>query len=400
MNFEMVGKLSIPKASDKFSPYEDKVYDSGWQNKTLKFNVRAGDNSHLLQIKAGAWSDEKKRNASLIYVFTKGSVDDSGNKTKGETIQIPFKDRFTSKRLPEVAEFRKYVIDLEEPGRRFKLQTAANNIKEGNSVSDETLKELGVESEDQINDALETSLKKRHEYIHMWDFVDMVKKVVESDKYKDKKFLIKGNGEYQYSEQNDRIYDSLVPNRIYLAADDAEEYSIGNAVMYFGEDAVDDMSVEEKGKYYVSGYMLEYESKDRPNLPVPITIVVPNDTSDEKASKRTKAIIKKFTTSGDTYKEYGVEFKMLNGAQRADIKLEDLDDDVREDIECGLLTLEDVARDLGGSTYGDRVTEWQFLKPGRGYTSGSKESVFTADDFVIKNADDVVEDLFDDEDEL
>lgn len=398
MNFETVCKLSVPKDTDKFKAYEDKVYPSGWEGKTQKFNAKAGDNSHLLQIKTGAWADEKKRNTSPIYVITKSSVDENGNKTKGESIQIPFKDRFTSNRLSEVADFRKMVIDLEEPGRRFKLQNAANSIKEGNSVSDETLKELGLESEDQIEKALEDSLKKRHEFIHAWDFVDYVHKVLESDKYKNKKFFIRGVGEYQYSEQNERIYSNLVPNRIYLAADDAEEYITGNAVMYFGEDAVDDMSVEENGKYYISGYMLEYESKDRPHLPVPITIVVPNDTSDEKAIKRTQAIIKKFKVEGEKFRAYGIEFNMLNGAQRADIKLEDLDDDVRSDIECGLLTLEDVAKDLGGSVYGERVQEYRFLKPARGYTTGSKESDYTVDDFEIKPiVDEVDDDLFDDD---
>ena len=99
------------------------------------------------------------------------------------------------------------------------------------------------------------SNKKRHEFISEWDFAEFIKKVIDSGKYSDKKFYIKGNANYSYSDNKKQVYESYVPQRIYLADDDADEYSTATIKMIFNTDSLDDMSVEEKGKYYVNGYI-------------------------------------------------------------------------------------------------------------------------------------------------
>lgn len=147
----------------------------------------------------------------------------SGKKTKGESIQIPFKERLTSPKLAEVAEFKKFIFDLEKPGRRYKLQNMADKLHEGSEPTDEELKEVGLTSPDEVSDALEKSIKKRHEFISEWDYIDFIKKVIDSGKYADKKFFIRGNGEYQYSDNKGTVYESYMPNRIYLAAEDLED---------------------------------------------------------------------------------------------------------------------------------------------------------------------------------
>ena len=103
MNFEMVGKLSIGKDSEKFHPYQETKYDSGWVRKQLMFNATCGDNRHMLTVTAGAFADGH----GDVYSFTKGAVDENGNKVKGESIKIPFKERLTSPKLAEIAEFKK-----------------------------------------------------------------------------------------------------------------------------------------------------------------------------------------------------------------------------------------------------------------------------------------------------
>ena len=402
MNFEMTGKLSIPKETEKFHPDTEKTYDSGWVRKQLMFNVACGDNRHMLTVTAGAFGDGHGE----IYSFTKGGVDENGNKVKGESIKIPFKERLTSPKLAEIAEFKKFIIDLEKPGRRYKLEKAAEKIKEGISLTDEELKEIGLESEVDVNSELDKSNKKRHEFISEWDFIDMIKKVINSDKYKDKKFFIRGNGEYQYSDKNERVYESYVPNRIYLAADDADETSTATINILFNSESLDDMSVEEKGKYYVNGYMMEYDNNRKSNIPVPVTITipVPSDDADEKAKKRAESIKHKFMVNDDTFKEYGAVVNMLNGAQKQEIDISMLTDEEREDIECGLITLDDIRRDLGGNVYGERVKEYQFVKPARNFARGRKDTVYTAEDMIIKALDnelpDGTEDLFEDDDEL
>lgn len=398
MNFEMIGRLSLPRATDKFEPFSTKKYESGWIRKQLMFNVTCGDNRHMLSIADGAFDDEH----GDIYSFSKSTVDESGNRVKGETLIIPFKDRLTSPKLAEVAEFKKFVIDLERPGRRYKLEKASEKIKEGTSLTDEELKDLDIEDESEVNQELEKSKKRRNEFISGWDYIDYIFKLIDSGKYKDKKFFIRGNGEYQYSDKNQRVYESYIPNRIYLAADDAEESSIATINVLFNSESLDEMSVEEKGKYFVNGYMMEYDGNRKSNIPVPVTITipVPTDNADEKAKKRIEAIKHKFMVEDDSFKEYGAVVNMLNGAQKLEITEDMLTDEQREDLDCGLITMDDIRAELGGSVYGERIREYQFLKPAKGFTKGRQDTVYTADDMVIKPlADEVdeMEDLFDDE---
>jgi hypothetical protein len=392
MNFEMLGKLSIGKETEKFKPFSTQVYDSGWKRTSLKFNAVCGDNRHMLQVDAGCFEDGH----GDIYTFSKATVNEDGSKKKGESFKIPFKDRLTSKKLADVAEFKKFVFDLEEPGRRFKLKNMAEAIKEGKGVTDEQLAEVGLENESEITKAYEDSQKKHHEFIYEGDFIDFIKKVIDSGKYKDKKFLIKGNGNYSYSEKNERVYENYVPQRIYLAADDAEEYSTANITLLFGSESLDDMSVEEKGKYYVSGWEMNYDSNRKGNIPVPTTI-----TFSAENEKLATALKKKFTVDDDKIYEYGVEVSMLNGAQKSEIDESLLTEEQLEDINLGLITLDDIRKDMG-QVYGDRIQEYQFAKVGRGYTSGRKDTAFSTDDMVIKSiVDDATDDLFDDdEDEI
>lgn len=403
MNFEMVGKLSISKDTEKFHPWQETTYEkSGWVKRRIMFNAICGDNRHLLVVDAGAFADGH----GDVYTFSKGSVDADGKKIKGESLKIPFKERLTSKKLPEVAEFKKFIFDLEKPGRRYKLEKVAEKVKEGTSLTDEELAEMEIASEAELDEALAKSNKKRHEFISEWDFAEFIKKVIDSGKYKDNKFLIRGNGDYSYSEKNGNVYESYIPNRIYLADDDKDEQSTATFNILYNKDSLDDMSVEEKGKYFVNGFMMEYDHNRKGNIAVPVTITIPTAPEDanDKDKKKVEAIKRKFVVDDETYKELGIVANMLNGAQKVEITDDMLTDEQKEDLDCGLITLDDIRADLGGSVYGDRIKEYQFVKLGRGFTKGRQDTVYTDDDMVIKPIEDVAdedapEDLFQDEDD-
>ena len=74
MNFEMLGKISIGKESEKFKPYIKNVYPSGWEKTILKFNAICGDNRHMLTIDTGYWADGH----GDIVVFGKDTYNESG----------------------------------------------------------------------------------------------------------------------------------------------------------------------------------------------------------------------------------------------------------------------------------------------------------------------------------
>ncbi len=405
MNFEMVGKISLSKPTDKFKPYTETKYDSGWVRRRIMFNAICGDNKHLLTVEAGSYADGH----GDVYTYTKRTTDAGGNTIQGKPITIPFKDRFTSPKIAEVAEYRKFVVDLEKQGRRYKLENAAEKVKGGTRLTDDELKELGIKSESEINDTLEKSRRKRHEFIHEWDFLDFIKKIIDSGKYAGSKFLIRGSGDYMYSDSRERVYENYVPQRIYLANEDAAEYSSATLKVIYGGDALDDMSVNDKGKYFVNGYMMEYDRNRKGRIPVPVTVAIPavSENAGDKEKKFIEGIKRKFTVNDDTYKELGIEVKMINGAQKLEITDDMLTDEQREDIECGLITMDDIRADLGGSVYGDRIREYQFVKIARGFTQGRNDTIFTSEDMIIKPIEDDLpedaEDLFEndnDEDEL
>ena len=380
--FEMVGRLTIGKETDKFKPYEEKTFDSGWVKRKLFFNVIAGDNRHMMTVDGGTFKDGHGE----VYLFSKGSTDESGKKVKGESFKIAFKDRFTSPRLKEVAEFKKFVFDLEIPNRRYLLQKLADSIHEGKSATDEELKSVGLEAENEVAEALEKSKKRHHEFVTEWDFAEFIKKVIDSGKYKDKKFKFIGNNTITYSDKNERYYSNNVPTRIYLAKDDEDEFSTATVTLIYNKDSLDDGSLEEKGKYYINGYVFDYDNNRKKNIPCPYTITLENITedADEKTKKASQLYIKQFTIDDDSFKQIGVVVNLLNGAQKMEIDESMLTEFQQDMLLCGEITLDDIRKELGGNVYGDRIQENQFVKLAKGFSKGREDTVYTDDDFVIK----------------
>lgn len=384
--FRMTGTLSLPKETEKFKPYATKTSASGWNMDRLRFNVTCGDNRHMMSVDALYRADE----SNDITVFTKGGVDDNGNKVKGEAIKIKFKDRLTDPRLVEVAEYRKFVVDTEVRGRRQALSRAMDNIKEGKTISDEELQALGIANESEIPAEIEKSKKKRKEFISEKDFLEHIKKVIDSGKYKDKMFSISGSIVVELNKMNGQFYTKFQPNRLYLAGDDAEPMCEGEFKVYYGKDGFDALSVEETGKYYLNGYTFEYNTDTKKNdLAAPITLVLPAKVEhDNKWEKIAAKFVKYFTVDGDEYKEIGLKCALLNGAQRKELDLDDLDEETRENIELGLITMDDVKRELGiSNTYGDRVQEYKIVGLMQGYSRGAIDTTFVEEDFQIKIAE-------------
>lgn len=393
ISFDMVAKLAIGKETEKFKPYETTEYKSGWTNRTLRFNAISGDNRFMLTAKGGCYSD----GSGDLYLFSKDSVDESGNKVKGKMFTIPFKDRFNEDKIAETAEWKKFTCDLEIPGRRWKLEHAVEKLNDGHEFTDEELAELGVDNVKNIAAELEKSKKKRKEFLSAYDYAEFLYKMLTSDKYKDKKFHVRGTYEMQYSDEKQRWYNSYVPTRIYLAKEDEEETATENVVLFYDENSLDDCSVEEKKKYYVNGYVETYDNNRKKNIFAPYTVVINADDNEKKIKK----LVDMFTVD-DGVKQLGLVVDMIDGAQKTEITLESLSEEIQDNILCGIVEFEDVKRELGNSTYGDRVTENRFKKLGKGYSAGAHDTVYTSEDFAISplGSDNEDLDLFADDDDL
>ena len=125
--------------------------------------------------------------------------------------------------------------------------------------------------------------------------------------------------------------------------------------------------------------------------------------------KKVNALKKKFACDSGEIKCINLNLDVVDGSERKEIRLEDLDPEVQDDISMGILDFETVKREMGGGIVGPRVQELRFA--GLGSTRGAQETVYTEDDMhpaVMKASEDEEEeendtdiDLFsDDEDEL
>lgn len=374
VQFDITGKISIGKETESFKPYEERAFNSGWTNKTLNWNIISGDNRFNLRNRGGFFADGHND----VVVFAKDGVDGNGNKIKGDMFRIPWKERLTHSRLAEVVEWKKWIVELEKPRFRWELQNALDKVKEGEELTEEEVVKFGASDEKGLTAALEKSQKKRKEFIAEADFVDFMYKVISSGKYADKKFRITGTYDMQYSEENQRFYCNYVPQRVYLVEDEAEETATANTTLYYNHESLVDAK-EEKGKYYVNGYVSVYDNNRKANVFAPYAIAFDANDNEKKVNK----LVDMFTIEDESVKEVGVVVSLLNGAQRTSIELEDLDEETQDNILLGLTTLEDVRKELGGSMYGERITENKFVKFARGYARGAEETAYTSDNLTI-----------------
>lgn len=390
--FDFVCTLSLGKETDKFKPYEEKRFNSGWINRTLKFNAISGANRHMLEIKGGCWEDGH----GSVMTFSKPP---EGETRGGEKLEIPWGERNNKAQIDKVANFRKFVVDLEVPGRRYALK----KIVDG-EATDETYEVAGVGTVEDAEKALKASDEKRHEFIAEWDFATFVHKLVSSEKTKGVKFRVQGN--INISEYEGKFYQHFEPTRIYRATDDAEPKVEASININYGKGAIDDGSVEEKGRYYINGYTFNYDSQRKKQIPCPVSLVLPVG-KDEKSAAYVEVLKRNFTVNdidGNICKELTVKVDCVNGAEILELTEDMLSDNEKDLLIIGAITMEDIARDRGQQVYGDRIREFVVTGFAKGWLSGSKPTAYTTDDFVLlpletTSVDTVTNDIFSDDDD-
>lgn len=398
--FDFVGKISPCKETENFKPFETRKFDSGWQKETLKFNVSCGSNRHLLEI--GVLLAPVLENTT-IYTTTKGGQNSDGSKVKGENIQVKFADRTKPDIVESVANFKKFVIDTEFPGRRQNLEHAIDKFKSG-EITDEQMEQLGVKTLAECEEALEKSNKKRHEYIFEYDFIEFLNKLIAKPEIKDWNWHVTGNYTLEYNSKDDKWYRKFNPQRIYRAADDAEIKSQGTFGVVFGKEAIDDTDFDETGKIHINGFIGQYLGNPYKKVcysPMMFTI---DGNGDDKAKKKALGFKKIFTFPDECereYREIGITCDILDGAQVVELSEDMLTDEQKENIEFGLITLDDIKRELGKPVYGDKVQDIVVVGLARGYSGGAKDTEYTEADLgkPVSATDTVVTDIFDEDDD-
>lgn len=322
--FNFVGKIVPVKDTEKFKGYTETVYDSKWMKQRLVFNLIAGDNRHLVEINAGKWQDDKKN--SVIYTMSRATEG-----KKSEKIQIPWDKRSDPKTIETVAGNRIFTIDTDYFAHRKALQDAGDTV------------------------ALEESNKKRRHFLAGTDFCDFAKKVVYSDKIKDWTFRVSGDIVYTYSEKTGAYYQAYEVNKIYRVDEKTEPASDVNIPFYFAEGFIDKDSVEETGKAIMSGYTQFYVSDTKRNWFCPVSLVMRGDADIIDIAEET---LNNFEDS-EICKAL-ISCQAINGAQRRDVKVEDLDERTQKAIKAGIMSEAQAIRNAGGQVYGERMQELRF----------------------------------------
>ena len=372
--FNFIGYLKPVKNSEDRKGFMVTNYDSGWMSERLRFIVVAGDNRHFVEINAGRWKEENK---NTIYGFTKGE-----NGAKGEPVQIPWAKRNSPDVIEKMVGWKVFTVDTETFSHRKELEESGDT------------------------EALEVANKKRRHFLAATEFCEFVNKLVNSDKAKDMKFCVKGVINYTYSEKNDRYYSTYEVNKIYRVDDDTPVSSEVNVDFFFTEGAMDSSDYAETGKAVVSGYTQFYDSTTKKFWFCPMGLAL-RCGADEAGLKKIKGYDKIFSKfEDDVVRKISLTCQAIDGAPKVDVTYDDLSDEVKENVDFGLISLEDAIRDAGGSMYGDKIQEIRIEKLGRGSSKGSETTVYTVEDinrkpFKEEEKVEEIEDIFsDDDDEL
>lgn len=360
-NISFTGK--IRKIKDGYSEQE---FSGGLIKRRLRFQALCGNSVQWLEVSALVWKDEKKNK-----VYTLKSVEGA----KDEKMTVEWANRLNPDVVASVPGYKRFVVDTDTFSHRKELEDAG------------------------LDDELEKSKKKRKEFIHESDFMDYLIKVLDSEKSNNMIFRINGVAEYSYGNKKDVYYRSFIPQKIFRVLDDTEQCCSGSMKLYFAEGAVDDTCVDETGDYIINAFVDYYDQNAKMNAFAPIAVKIGKD------HKMANGFVKRFSKAEDEeIKELGVTVDFVNGAKSVDITMDMLSDEQREAIEDGMCTFEQIKAELGGTTYGERVTEIRLTGLMKGYSSGVQDTMYSIDDLRKKPIKDTpkadkVPDIFEDDDD-
>lgn len=368
--FEIIATLKAAKETDTFKPFEVRDFNSGWQNTRYRFNAISGTNRFMLEIGGGKWVDDKK---NQIFTFSRAEAG-----KKPEKMTVKWEDRKNPEVIDKVAGYRIYTCNLLTFDER------------------KALEEEGKEDE---------AKKKNHQFLEKTEFASLVKRVIDSGKYAGTKFRILGTVDFQYNAKNNQFYRTLSVDKMYKVADDTPCKAEMTLNAFYIEGTVDAESYDDTKKMFFNCYTDHYFSSVKGNRFVPLTLVI-NGNGDEKAEKKAMAFKKMFEKFDDeaTVRKVGLVCQMIDGAEEQAVTYDDLDEDTRDNIDMGLIALEDAIKAVGGTMMGNRITETRVKSLSRTSAKGSEPTVFTEDDLkklpVVEAVEEEIDIFANDEDDF
>lgn len=262
--------------------------------------------------------------------------------TDNEKLDVDWDDRFDEDVISNVANYRKYIVDLgDDHGGRQEFITAYDMIEH------------------------------LHKYLPDYDGRVVVTGQFTRDWYGKKKMYFS-----KFRVQNVFAAPDERKNRLLLTMD-----------LFYNKNSLDDGDFDETKKMTLDCYIEQYINKDEGRKYVPIQVVFSGakyDLSNEKHKKLFDYKMKYIKVKNKNMVHIPWEVVLLRGAEEADFDESMLTDSQREQVELGIKTVDDFRPK--GNIYGDRIDEFRLFEPKLegDYADGVLECEDTADEFEEK----------------
>ena len=381
--FEFVGTLAIPKATEKFKPVAD--YDKQhWKGHKVTFQVKNNENNtQLVEVMGGFNKD-----GSTVIKTTSNEKGDDG---KYKKLEIKWADRNNPENVQKVANFRKFVFDMDVEADRWAIQRQIKTLEASSSDTDALvfLQENygmteGTNALEFAKDLLAKSLAKRKEFLTEYDFVEFLKKVIPS--CKDNVFVV--TGIIESSIYNGKASQKFKAQQIKLAAPGTPQKFKGEMEIYFDHTSLDESMFADIRKYFVNGYVRNYSSAHKKEIGIPTSVVIDGskfDSTNEMATKQLNFLKSLVTVEEkENFSVVGLKCVFANGVQKVQVTMDMLSDFEKTQIELGLASIEDFQKAYGSGN-GEREKEIKVVGLSTSYLKeGKKETAYTLADFLIE----------------
>ena len=295
--FKFIGGIVIPKEQERFIKKWKGGAKGNTEMRRINFGVKESD-SNMCFVEL---FDMKR---DTIYTMNRDN----------ERIEIPWGDRNTDDSLRMVADYRKYVVDL---GSDF---------------------------------------GGRKEFISGYDFIEYLEEML--PKYERK---VTVNGKYLRRHYNGKFYDTYEIDSVYASTAAINSLTV-RMDLYYNKESVDNSEFKSDKKIYLDTYIKQYVDKDTGDkfFSRPVVLNASRFTDSDEHQKYLKNILKYVVIKNKEIIHIPWKCKVVNGAETVEFDESMLSDAQREQIECGVATIDDFKT---GEIYGPSINEIRLIMP-------------------------------------
>ena len=245
---------------------------------------------------------ENKNNSIWVEAF--GMKFDTIKTVAGdnEKIEVAWEDRFDQKIIDSVPMYRKFIAEFEDGEKQF---------------------------------------------LSKYDFIEYLAEKLPA--YSGRVFV---SGRYSRSFWKGELFDKFEVDTIRIATSDRNSLHL-KLDLYYNKDCVDLSDFNDKKRIIVDGYIKQYINKDEGEKFVPQTVVLDvskfNDT--EKHQKYAKMLIQDIDIKNNDIVHLPWDCKIIRGVETEEFDVDMLTDRQKQQIECGIATIEDFTKPIGENIY-------------------------------------------------